>query len=57
MERMLQAMMASCKEVERIRYGVLAHKKERGFCPASDVLGTFTARDIDWFVASVRFPN
>ena len=56
MQRLLQAMMASCKEVERIRYGVLAHKKERGFCPTSSVLGTFTARDIE-FVASVRYPN
>jgi len=53
---MLQAMMAKCKEVERIRYRVLAHKKKRGFCPTSSVLGTFTARDIE-FVAAVRFPN
>ena len=28
-----QAMRASCKEEERIRYGLLAHKKERGLLP------------------------
>ena len=31
--RMSQAMMASCEEAERIRYGLLAHKKERGLLP------------------------
>ena len=51
---MSQAMRASCKETERIRYGLLAHKRE-SFCPTSSVLGTSAARDVE-FVASVRFP-
>ena len=54
-KRMSQAMRASFKEPERIRYGLLAHKEERGLFPTSSGLGTSAARDVE-FVASVRFP-
>ena len=53
--RMSQAMRASFKEPERIRYGLLAHKEERGLFPTSSGLGSSAARDVE-FVASVRFP-
>ena len=59
---MPQAMRASCKETERIRYGVLVHKKkktEREERALAQQVVSLRPPQLDKFefVTSVRYPN